>query len=156
MVKIFRDFIQWKFNRNIEKGIIDTYERLLETVTDKNVRGVINNNLVFYRQGQAAQNTHELLKMMDQTLENEYRMTKKQRNLIHLNKLSVLLRKGRFPQAHKLLKEIEAKEDQQRDIQFIKNKYFWLKKNKDPQLAQYVGQVKNINNELGYCLRVDM
>lgn len=59
-------------------------------------------------------------------------MTKRQRNVIHLNKLSLLLKKGRFPEAQKLMKEIETKEDIIRDSEFIKNRYYLLKKCKDP------------------------
>ena len=112
MVRLFKDFIEWRVSRTAEKGVIDSYERMLEKVTEKNVLGVLENNLLFYRQGQGqiTENTHEILRMFDQILEGEYRMTKKQRGLIHLNKLSVLLRKGRFPEAIKLIKEIETKE----------------------------------------------
>jgi hypothetical protein len=45
--------------------VIDTYERYQEKITDKNVLGVIENNLLFYRQGQVTENTHEILRMFD-------------------------------------------------------------------------------------------
>jgi hypothetical protein len=82
-------------------------------------------------------------------------MTKKQRGLIHLNKLSVLLRKGRFPEAQKLIKEIEARDDLLRDTEYIKNKYYLLKKNKDHDLPNFIEQVKQWNSSLGFCLRAD-
>jgi predicted Zn-dependent protease len=67
MVRLFKDFIEWNTNRSAEKGVIDAYERMLEKVTDKNVTGVLENNLLFYRQGQGqiTENTHEILKMFD-------------------------------------------------------------------------------------------
>jgi hypothetical protein len=90
--------MEWNSNKTFEKGVIDVYERMLETASSNNVRGVLQNNLLFYRQGQQiTENTHEILSMLEECLEPEYKMTKKQRNLIHLNKLSVLLRKGRYP-----------------------------------------------------------
>jgi signal recognition particle subunit SRP72 len=156
MVRLFRDFVEWRCNRNIEKGVVDTYEKLQEKVTDRNVRGVINNNLLFYRQGSLTENTHEILRMMDETLETEYKMTKKQRGLIHLNKLSVLLRKGRLPEAQKLLKEIENREEAIKDTDFLKNKYYLLKKTKDEGLEAFVDEVKAINANLGFCLRADL
>lgn len=83
-------------------------------------------------------------------------MTKKQKTLILLNKLSVLLRKGRFPEAQKLLKEIEPREELFRDTEYIKDKYYLLKKNKDPEINNYVEYVKSFNSELGFCLRADL
>lgn len=83
-------------------------------------------------------------------------MTKKQRNIVHLNKLSLLLKKGRFPEAQKLMKEIETKEDIIRDLEFIKNRYFLLKKCKDPDTEAYIKQVSSFNSELAYCLRADL
>lgn len=65
MVKLFKDYIEWKVNRTFDRGVIDTYERFQEKITDKNVLGVIENNLLFYRQGQVTENTHEILKMFD-------------------------------------------------------------------------------------------
>lgn len=82
-------------------------------------------------------------------------MTKKQRGLILLNKLSVLLRKGRFPEAQKLIKEIESRDDLSRDTEYIKNKYFLLKKNKDHDLPNFIEQVRQWNSSLGFCLRAD-
>lgn len=41
MVRLFRDYIEWKVNRTFERGTIDIYERFQEKVTDKNVKGVI-------------------------------------------------------------------------------------------------------------------
>ena len=58
-VRLFRDFMEWNSNKTIEKGVIDIYERMLETASSSNVRGVIQNNLLFYRQGQQiTENTH--------------------------------------------------------------------------------------------------
>ena len=88
-------------------------------------------------------------------METEFKMTKKQRNIIQLNKLSVLLKKGRYPEAQKLMKEIEAKEELLRDIEYIKNKYYLLKKCKDADTEGYIKHVSSFNSELGYCLRAD-
>lgn len=44
--------------------------------------------------------------MLDENLEPDVKMTKNQILIIHLNKLSILLKKGRIPEAHKALKEI--------------------------------------------------
>lgn len=52
MVRMFRDYLEWKFNKVFDRSVIDTYERYQEKITDKNVLGVIENNLLFYRQGQ--------------------------------------------------------------------------------------------------------
>jgi hypothetical protein len=41
MVRLFRDFVEWRTHHSYEKGVIDAYERMLEKVTDKNVKGVI-------------------------------------------------------------------------------------------------------------------
>lgn len=41
MVKLFKDYMEWKVNRGFERALIDTYERFQEKVTDKNVLGVI-------------------------------------------------------------------------------------------------------------------
>ncbi len=51
-VKLFRDFVEWSVNQNVEKGINETYEQMLGKITNKNVRGVIQNNQIFFRQGQ--------------------------------------------------------------------------------------------------------
>ncbi len=102
---MFRDFIELNLSKNVDKNVIDVYERNLEVIKNKNTRAVSQNNLLYFRQGhQITENTHDILKMFDDFLEPEYKMTKKQRSTIHLNKLSVLLRKGRFPEAQKLLK----------------------------------------------------
>ena len=44
MVRLFKDFMEWKSKRNIEKGTIEVYEKFEELVTDKNVEGVLHNN----------------------------------------------------------------------------------------------------------------
>jgi hypothetical protein len=93
--------------------------------------------------------------MFDEILESEYKMTKRQRGLIQLNKLSVLLRKGRLPEAQKLIKEIETREDLLRDAEYIKNKYFLMKKNKDEHLPNFIEQVGKWNSSLAFCLRAD-
>ena len=51
MVRLFKDFMEWKSKRNIEKGTIEVYEKFEELVTDKNVEGVLHNNLLFFKQG---------------------------------------------------------------------------------------------------------
>lgn len=57
-VRLFRDFVEWSINKNVEKGINDTYDSMLGRVTNKNVRGVIHNNQIFFRQGQTIEHTH--------------------------------------------------------------------------------------------------
>jgi uncharacterized FlgJ-related protein len=58
MVKLLKDYIEWKSNKTFDRSVVDTYERYQEKITDKNVLGVIENNLLFYRQGQVTENTH--------------------------------------------------------------------------------------------------
>lgn len=62
--------------------------------------------MLFFRQGQQIEHTHEVLRMFDECLESDCKMTKKQRNIVYLNKLAVLLKKGKFTEAQKLLKEL--------------------------------------------------
>ena len=54
MVRLFKDFMEWKSKRNIEKSTIEVYEKFEELVTDKNVEGVLHNNLLFFKQGHIA------------------------------------------------------------------------------------------------------
>lgn len=44
--------------------------------------------------------------MLDESLESKCKMTKKQTQIILMNKISILLRKGRIPEAQKILREI--------------------------------------------------
>jgi hypothetical protein len=56
-----------------------------------------------------------------------------------------------------LIKEIETKwEDLVRDSEYIKNKYFLLKKNKDQDLPNFIEQVAKWNSSLAFCLRADL
>lgn len=43
-----------------------------------------------------------------------------------------------------------------RDTEYIKNKYYLLKKNKDSEISNFVEYVKSTNSELGFCLRADL
>jgi hypothetical protein len=103
-VTLFRDFIEWSTNGTVDRGTSDSYETLLGQIKNKNVRGVLQNNLICYKPGQQVEHTHEVLRMFEESLETEYKMTLKQRTVLQLNRLSLLLRKGRLPEAHKLLK----------------------------------------------------
>lgn len=70
--------------------------------------------------------------------------------------MTLLLRKGRLPEAHKLIKELESKEDFSLDVDFIKNKYFLLKKTKDPEIENFIKSVSTTNPGLGYALKADL
>jgi hypothetical protein len=158
-VRLFRDFVEWSINkmadRHADRSLTEAYEKMLGKVENKNVRAVLHNNSLFFRQGQNIEHTHEVLRMFDECLESEYKLTKKQRTLISLNKLAVLLRKGKYSDAQKLLKELEAREELLADVNYIKNNYYLLKKCKDPSLNDYLQEVSKRNSQLGYCLRVD-
>lgn len=69
---------------------------MLGRVENRNVRAVLQNNSLFFRQGQNIEHTHEVLRMFEECLESESRLTRKQRTLVSLNKLAVLLRKGKY------------------------------------------------------------
>ena len=92
----------------MDKNTVEHYEKLLDIVKNNNVEGVIQNNLVFAKWGHSTEHTNEQLKMIDESLESEYRMTHTQRKAILHNKLCLLLKKGRTIEAQKLIKEIEA------------------------------------------------
>ena len=72
--------------------------------------------------------------MFDECLEDDFKMTEKQRNIVYLNKLAVFLRKGKYSEAQKLIKELDSKGQLTRDQHFVKCKYFFLKKSKDADL----------------------
>jgi signal recognition particle subunit SRP72 len=154
-VRLLRDFVQWQQGSQPERRLVEDYEKLLGRVANRNVRGVIQNNLLFLRQGHTIEHTHEVLRTFDESLESDSKMTKGQRDLLFLNKLSVLLRKGKFTEAQKLLKELEGRDELSRDASLVKSRYFLLKKCKDPSVGAYIDQVAAHNSQLAYCLRAD-
>lgn len=154
-VTLFRDFIEWSTNGTVDRGTSDSYETLLGQIKNKNVRGVLQNNLICYKPGQQVEHTHEVLRMFEESLETDYKMTLKQRTVLQLNRLSLLLRKGRLPEAHKLLKQLETKENLSQEVDFIKNRYFLLKKIKDPETESFIKEVSAKYPGLGYALKAD-
>lgn len=54
-----------------------------------------------------------------------------------------------------MIKEIESRDDLVRDPEYIKSKYYLLKKNKDHDLPNFIEQVRQLNSSLGFCLRAD-
>lgn len=97
MVRLFRDYTEWQKGRVPEKSALTAYEGLLEKVHNANLKGVVENNLGFLRGALGAEQPHEQLKIIEETLSSEYKMTATQRSAILLNKLTLLLRKGRNP-----------------------------------------------------------
>lgn len=73
-----------------------------------------------------------------------------------MNRLTLLLRKGRLPEAHKLIKELESKDEFLQEVDFIKDKYFLLKKTKDPEIESFIKKVSDNNPGLGYALKADL
>ena len=41
------------------------------------------------------------------------------------------------------------------NLNFIKSKYYYLKKTKDPEVGSYIQHVRSLNKQLAYCLRID-
>lgn len=48
-VKLLKDFIDWKMNGAIDKSSIESYEGLINKATDLNVKGVLRNNMLFFK-----------------------------------------------------------------------------------------------------------
>lgn len=76
---------------------------------------------------------------------------------LRINKLSFLNRKNRVHESAKIIQELEHQSSVVGNNQFIINKYFVLKKNKEYETAhKYVKGIIEQNLNLGFCLLVDL
>ena len=72
---------------------------------------VIKNNLVFFKyqnNEHLLENYHEIIKIIDEGLDKKSKMTKPQQFILKLNKFTLFLRKNRFSEATKILKDLET------------------------------------------------
>ena len=72
----------------------EEYEKLFEETKDKNIRGVLSNNLLFLKGHE--EGLSDTAKQIDEMFDPSYKMSKIQKILLKINKMSLLLRKNRF------------------------------------------------------------
>lgn len=77
-------------------------------------------------------NPHEAesLKMIDEFFDSSYKLSHQQIQTLKINKLSMLLRKNRTQEASKMLKDIGDSNELLSNEEYVRNRYFLLKKTK--------------------------
>ncbi|EGR33611.1 hypothetical protein IMG5_047910 [Ichthyophthirius multifiliis] len=107
----YNDFLNHKVyqGEELEKKI-KQYEAFQKINTqDKNLKAVLNNNIVFFKSLSKSDHFSESLRLLEDCISNKYKQTSEQIFLFKLNKLILYIQKGKYNEGLNLLQEIEKK-----------------------------------------------
>ncbi|KAL4460827.1 hypothetical protein ABPG74_016299 [Tetrahymena malaccensis] len=158
----YADFINNKYlvGEELEKKIKQYEEFQKQNLTDKNLKAVLNNNVVVFRYLHKHEQYGDSLKLIDEAIQSKFKQTQEQIFVFKLNKSLLLIQKGKFQEALTLLNEIEHNfSNLDKNIKFLSVKtYILMKSKKDDLLNNFLNQLNTnilINPQAPYDLRIE-